>query len=607
MAKQRQVWWGLVLSVLVSIGVFCWQPRRALADYQIDQYQVHVNVQNDGSAEVTQALTYIFDDDYHGVFNVQDLRGIQGANFESVTTQLNDGAVVKATAATTGANNTYQLSQNTNRLRVKLYRSVSDDDRLHVVYRYHLKGVVTNYADTADLNWKVIGTGWDVALHNVKITMQLPAKKISRLQAWTHGPLNGQTKVDRAAGKVVMTVSRNPANSFVESHLLFPTSVTAKNTRTSTANHLKAAQQQEAKLVAAANKKRRQQRLLQVVLVGLAAIVWLGTLIYAVVWLYRHRPNHHQRPVPLAHSFDVPLVGPALAQSVWRDRRPDSRALSAVILKAAANREIKIETLPDDEVQLTKLGPVTSEFLEKCFNKVGTGQKFTLSQLKKFGKHDKKGRLSKWFDRWQTAVRTETHVYDDNKNIGILNHWIGFSTAMTVFGVMLAATSWWLGMPVFVSLTTVASVVALGGWVGYLVARQRIERHTDDGLMLKNQINGFRNMLKDIGHFNTAEIGDLILWEQILPYAAAFGLAKQVANKLAMDFSEVDLADNMIVYYPIFFSGNGLDFDLSGAINDSFSGAISSSNSASSSSGSSGGFSGGSSGGFGGGSGGGAF
>ncbi|WP_349626451.1 DUF2207 domain-containing protein [Lactiplantibacillus plantarum] len=258
MSKKRRLSW---LSVLGLLAGFCWWfslAMRAAADYDIDQYQVNVAIQRDGSANVTQAMTYQFDDDYHGVFNVQDLKGIQGAQLEGVTTQLNGGTTVTAAPSETGANSTYQLTQNADRMRVKLYRQVQEDDKLRVVYRYRLKGVVTNYADTAELNWKVIGSGWDVPLNNVKIVIQLPAKNVSALQAWTHGPLSGQTKVERAAGRVTMTLGHNPANQFVESHLLFPTTVTATNTRTNTAKRKATVQKQEAKLAQEANEKRRR-------------------------------------------------------------------------------------------------------------------------------------------------------------------------------------------------------------------------------------------------------------------------------------------------------------------------------------------------------------
>lgn len=181
MWKKGRVNWLALLGFLVGL---CWWASLALpasADYDINQYQVNVAIQRDGSANVTQTVNYQFDDDYHGVFNVQDLRGIQGAKLQKVTTQLNGGMVIPASAGNLENNNTYELTQNTKQMRVKLYRSVQDGDRLRVVYRYQLQGVVTNYADTAELNWKVIGSGWDVPLENVKIVIQLPAKNVQAL------------------------------------------------------------------------------------------------------------------------------------------------------------------------------------------------------------------------------------------------------------------------------------------------------------------------------------------------------------------------------------------------------------------------------------------
>ena len=610
MSKKRRLSW---LSVLGLLAGFCWWfslAMRAAADYDIDQYQVNVAIQRDGSANVTQAMTYQFDDDYHGVFNVQDLKGIQGAQLEGVTTQLNGGTTVTAAPSETGANNTYQLTQNADRMRVKLYRQVQEDDKLRVVYRYRLKGGVTNYADTAELNWKVIGSGWDVPLNNVKIVIQLPAKNVSALQAWTHGPLSGQTKVERAAGRVTMTLGHNPANQFVESHLLFPTTVTATNTRTNTAKRKATVQKQEAKLAQEANEKRRRNQLLRRVIFGAAVAGWLLVMIGYLWWLARHPAKPHQQPIPINHSFDVPPVTPAVAESLWAQRSPNTDALTAEILRAAANHEITIETVAGHrkpDVRLTQLKPVTNSFLAHCFDKIAVDGQFMLTDLKKYGKRDKAGRLGKWFSRWQTEVDQDVAVYQDETNYRLRNQWLMAAVVVSVMG-MIATGAGLLVSPKVVTLMVIPAVVAaVAFWIGWIIQRRRIAINTDAGLELRNQINGLRRMLKDIGHFNTAQVGDLILWEQILPYAAAFGLANQVTKQLAIDFGTEALATGMLVYYPLFYANGGLDFDLSGAINDSFSGALDASGSASSASGGSGGFSGGSSGGFGGGSGGGAF
>ena len=191
----------------------------------------------------------------------------------------------------------------------------------------------------------MIGSGWDVPLNNVKIVIQLPAKNVSALQAWTHGPLSGQTKVERAAGRVTMTLGHNPANQFVESHLLFPTTVTATNTRTNTAKRKVTVQKQEAKLAQEANEKRRRNRLLRRVIFGAAVAGWLLVMIGYLWWLARHPAKPHQQPIPINHSFDVPPVTPAVAESLWAQRSPNTDALTAEILRAAANHEITIETV----------------------------------------------------------------------------------------------------------------------------------------------------------------------------------------------------------------------------------------------------------------------
>jgi uncharacterized membrane protein len=108
-------------------------------------------------------------------------------------------------------------------------------------------------------------------------------------------------------------------------------------------------------------------------------------------------------------------------------------------------------------------------------------------------------------------------------------------------------------------------------------------------------------MLKDIGKFDLKEVGDIILWEQILPYAVAFDLADRVIDALKFEFGEKAIEDAWGPNYIFVMSGS----DFGRGFSESFSSALSSVSS--SASGGSGGFSSGSSGGVGGGSGGGAF
>ncbi|KRM89488.1 hypothetical protein FD21_GL001344 [Liquorilactobacillus vini DSM 20605] len=164
-----------------------------------------------------------------------------------------------------------------------------------------------------------------------------------------------------------------------------------------------------------------------------------------------------------------------------------------------------------------------------------------------------------------------------------------------------------------IGVTLVGSAV-IGNPIGWLIGgtlsllqllihrwfRQTHCPYTVSGTQLVEQLRGFKKMLKDIGRFDLKQVGELVLWENVMSYAVAFGIAPQVAQVLAASFDEQTLTNDVFLYYPLFI--NNPDFDFGTTFSNSFStGSMVSSN------GSSGGFSGGNSGGFGGGSGGGAF
>ena len=137
------------------------------------------------------------------------------------------------------------------------------------------------------------------------------------------------------------------------------------------------------------------------------------------------------------------------------------------------------------------------------------------------------------------------------------------------------------------------------GVYGFIIINFLTKKYTKKGAEETNKVRGFEKMLNDVGRFEMRDVGDLILWQEIMPYAVAFGLAKKVLKELKIEFGNDELKRSDYSYYgPFFISGsNGFSENFS----SSFAGSVSYG------SGSSGGFSGGSSGGFGGGSGGGAF
>lgn len=249
----------LIVSLLVGLGLFFTASSTALADgdYQITDYDATAIVREGGEIFFTQRITYEFDGDFNGVYYDQNLTKVTDVSGIEVSITQN-GQTTQLTESSTGENNTFTQTKTADNLKLKVYHKVSDD-KLTVNYHYVLSGLITNYQDTAELNWKILGAGWDVRLHNVKVTVQLPQAPINDLQAWTHGPLTGYTDVDRKQGKVTLTLDELDTDEMLETHMLFPTSVTPINPQVSNEKAKERVQQAEAKLANEANQKRKAE------------------------------------------------------------------------------------------------------------------------------------------------------------------------------------------------------------------------------------------------------------------------------------------------------------------------------------------------------------
>ena len=214
--------------------------------------------------------------------------------------------------------------------------------------------MITSYQDTAELNWKIIGTGWAEALHDVSITIQLPAKNVDSLKAFTHGPLNGKTSVKKRQGQVKMTVDRVPANQFVESHLLFANAVVPQNDNRVAKKVLAAKLKQEQQLAKAANAKRAQEkRRRQLFKIGYSTICGISILAYGW-WLIKKHPQRSKQP-PLVHSFEIPPYPVEQAYVIDKNQQPDARVLSGYLMQLAGEYKIAISKTENDDYRFTVL------------------------------------------------------------------------------------------------------------------------------------------------------------------------------------------------------------------------------------------------------------
>lgn len=549
-------WLKLWMLSLVALGLSLvgQTNANAAAPYTLQPLRVTANILRDGDADVTETMTYHFNQDEAGVYNTVGRKGLQKVQLKGVTLRLNHGPEVMVRAADNRAPRTYQLTTTQRMLKVKVQQRVVVGDQLRVTYHYRLRGLVKNYRDTAELNWQIVNDQWAVPLQGVRLRVQLPAHHVTGLQAWTHGSTLGATQVNSRAGRVTMTIATNPANSAISSRMLFPTWVTATNPNRSRQPRKQLVQRQEAKLAAASQAQQRQRKMRQLIgYWGIAAVI-VALLVSAGWWLSRHPANRYQQPEPLHHFFELPQVSPGLAESLADMRWPNTDALTGDIMAAASRHEITI--VPEAAtVRITKTGAVTNAFLQHAFTELGQHESFTMAELEAFSQTDEHGAVGQWFQEWQDEINAAAKDYQDATNITYHQRlwWAAWGLTGAVAVWLLFALV--ISQPLLIK-TLVLSGLLLGLIWGYLWRHTKVTYYNAQGLQAANELRGFRQMLKDIGHFNTAKLGDLILWEQILPYATAFGLTKQVTEQLVIDFGQNQVNTALAAAYPLYFGGH---------------------------------------------------
>lgn len=289
---------------------------KADVDYEINQVKVDAQVEKDESLLIKRKIKYDFDDSAHGVFYKQNLASGQKLKDSRVEVQDGKGRKILVKPGH-GQNNSYQLTKDGNSYRFKVFHHISFFDKFTVTYVYRITNAVTNWADTAELNFKIIGDGWETDLDHVRINLNVGnGKKIADLKAWAHGPLDGRISLNRSRGIIKMTADHVPGDEGVEVHTIFPTKVTAHNKNIRKQKHRQAVIKQEAVLARQANARRKRNRILKITLVSLISI--LTGLLSIFTWIKAARTKSiGVKPKGirnLPHIYDIPAVTPVQAQ-----------------------------------------------------------------------------------------------------------------------------------------------------------------------------------------------------------------------------------------------------------------------------------------------------
>lgn len=613
-------WRFLILTLLFAM--FGIQQVSADDDYEITNWQQTVAIQPNGDANVTKQVSYSFDDDMHGVVMREVLAAGKKASaltwggLKSIKVAVNGQAPTVIQPRQGAAQTGYVETKTSNAVKEKVYYPVRENDKLVVTYQYVLKGLVTNWDDVAEINWRPI-SDWDVDLDKAKLVIKLPKKSPKQLKAWVHSRAKGDVKLDKAQGEVIAMSDTVSADESLEMHMYFDSNQTPLNQLRRSGKRAKLINQQEAAIVV----KHNRFVFWMMIIAFLVSPILFVIVLFIVFWqnkkvryqqnLAKQKSGTTGEPV---HIFDLPNdLGPALIAERLAEKSDDAKIVVATLLDLVARHKITM-TYQDmkrpDEItyQVTDengLQPFELSFVRMIFGKNrdlvrhGDFKKkqspVSKSIRKRIGAF--KQALAKAEQQTRIVDKIATQKATDTKTMALGGLIVLSVISAVVLGIIADQTqvsSIW-------AIIVIESVVALVTLL--LTATQKTIFFTvPDGMQEQWQWQGFKKMLHDIAHLQDKQVLDVQLWDKILAYAVIFGEAKNVANQMKIWAKDMDWnTDNTLLFVPYYLYGSDWSDGFVTSINQD--GAFQSSSNVSSGGGS---FSGGSSGGAGGG-GGGAF
>ncbi len=647
---SRFVWITRLMAVTVAVLLaLVLLPSYALArDYSIDQVDIEATVATDGSLSVKEVREFNFDGSFHGVYWKIPRGSYQGRSIDvSILSvgEIIDGRYVEFSESYSGSNHTYELSEYSSYVQVKLYSAHQNESaQFAIVYRD--TNLATRYDDTSELYWKFVSDGWDVESKNVTCTIHLPIPSGQEVipgdnvRAWGHGPLDAT--VGFSNGDVVYLVPGVGGSEFAEARITFPAEWLSDTTSVGY-SELDYILSQEESWAAAANRKRQFARILIGGTSAITVILPILTLVKALFDRNRYK-QEHKALFDDKYFRDVPTDDhPAVLGALLNKGNATDEGLTASLMRLTDEGYAKLELVKyrekglfgrekvkedycltplrwpseyDRDTNTKQVDYATMRFLFQQLAPLAakiTGDRDVLyfGNLEKIARsypESYDGYRKGWEGLVEAECRRRSFFADDHKTSGG-----GGLIVAGIVDVLLAIVAFFalifMGAPFVLWFTLPLIAIACG--VIVIIIGATFEKLSQEALEIIAKLKALKRWLKDFTRLEEAIPRDVVLWDRLLVMAVVLGVADEVIEQLRMAAPEL-LQDAMLSstygwYYASGPSAPMRSFTNAVSSAHSVSTASLASSSSSSGGGGGGGFSGGGGGGFGGGGGGGAF
>ncbi|MDP2183147.1 MAG: DUF2207 domain-containing protein [Actinomycetota bacterium] len=541
----------LIAGFLLAAAVISLTAPPALAkSFAIDEVDIRATVLSDGSMRVSETRTFNFKGDFSRVYWDLKKKPEQELEILAVAGPPHETAYKRVGPPFTAADRPpgmYDVSPGSSNAHVDVF--FQGAGKLTFKLDYVVMGAATRWADTGELYWQFVGSGWEEGARSVHAEVLMPpGVTTDTLKVWAHGPLNGSVGIepgdaDAAASatsaKIVADVKDVPARTFVELRAAFPEAALEQAPIERT-NNLPIILGEEKAWADEANAKRSTARLLVggswavALLAGVFSIAW-------AIWAYLRHGRDHKIEFKGEYFRDIPSdLPPAMVGALMRWGMVTRADLSATLLGMADDGIITLEPVTQQVAGPAGAGARDEQTYRMTLNRekagsandvaamlsrfiFATGDSITLLELKARAESDPVGYgtgLRDWYD--VTSTRAEKRGWFETRATGWIIGMYLVAFVSTGVGVVCS----------LVAFNILLMVPALAGAGTLVFLAPKMGRLSAEGAELHAKYKALERFLRDFSRLHEAPPASVILWNKFLVLAVVFGIAKEVIKQL---------------------------------------------------------------------------
>lgn len=543
----------IFFSVFAAL-FFCFQklsiPKVFAESYYFPDVTVDMTINHDGSIDVMERRM----GDFSGSFsNINwDIPLKAGQNITGIQISGDDGKYYSQISAPDDAHpdHKFVVYKQGDDEHIEAYYSIANNLKTFNLY-YHLTGAVKKYRDAAEFNWTVIGENWVVRTDNLQMIVRLPEEvDKNNVYVWWHGLPNVNSE-DFAGGVTLYTAKNIPADTFVEIRELFPADVIYGAALPETAlNRIK---NEESIL---RDKARLDERLavINAIVIPLLVIAWI--IFWYRIWL-KYGKDYEPSDVPKYLQMPPDKLAPALVEALMsKNQSVTTNSFSATILDLVRRKILKFEARQEysggfmglntgykyeyflhktSRIHTAVLSDFEQSLIDMIFSFAENPSSVSVNELKKNMSSNPIG-MKNFFREWVKMVKkaAEKHIYVDEKSI----YW----RKMFIVCNTILLSLWAVYILVFMKdPALMIGILYLFIMIIFLVSNF-YNKWTENTATVAAKWWAFRCYIRDFGHFKDTLPQAVIIWEEILVYGTALGLADKVSKYLPIILQDADPA-----------------------------------------------------------------